>query len=75
VRYLAAREIAAVCGVNPKTIRRWAAAGRLPAPVRGPDGQGRARWAAEPVAGILSAAGYRVPAEWSEVSPAPKAAA
>jgi predicted DNA-binding transcriptional regulator AlpA len=71
VRYVTARQIAAVCGVVPKTIHRWAASGAIPKPVRGPGGTGWARWDVEALVPALRAAGYALPEGW----PAPEAAA
>jgi len=65
VRYVTAREVADACGVVPKTVHRWAVAGTIPKPVRGPDGTGRARWSLEALAPVLRAAGYALPASWA----------
>lgn len=40
---LAPREVAAICGVTPKTVTRWANAGKLPA-VRTPGCHRRFRY-------------------------------
>lgn len=69
--YVTPQDVADALGVSLKTVDRWIAAGRLPAPVRGTGPKGRPghrRWPALELGQRLRSDGYAVPSAWQGVA-------
>lgn len=63
MRLVTPADVAALFGVNRKTVRRWIDSGDIPAPARTP--KGHSRWPADQIATIARGLGYPVPEGWT----------